>query len=64
MPELLKNIRDEIPENPKRYQLAVNDLFGDMVMRLIEKDPENRYQNPAALIKDLERVGTFSNLTA
>ena len=62
--EMITNVRDQIPEHPKKYQLSVNDLFADVVMKLIEKDQDERYDNPAALMKELLRIGKFNNLDA
>ena len=59
----MRNVREQVPESPKQYQLAVNDLFGDLVMRLLEKRPEDRYETPSALLKDLERIGNYNSLT-
>lgn len=49
----LANVRDEIPKAPKISQQAVNDLFEEIVMQLVEKDPANRLQTPSDLIKEL-----------
>ena len=62
--EMITNVREQIPEPPKKYQLSVNDLFADVVMKLIEKDQDERYDNPAALMKELLRIGKFNNLDA
>lgn len=60
--EMIKNVREEQPEPPKRYQLAVNELFQDVVMRMIAKDPCDRFQTPSDLIKELVRIGNYQNL--
>ena len=62
--DILKNVREEVPEPPKTYQLSVNDLFQDVVMSLLEKDPLKRIQSPAKLIKELVRIGKYNNLDA
>jgi serine/threonine protein kinase len=62
LPTLISKIREEMPQSPRTYQLAINERFSDLVMHLIEKRPEDRYQTPAALLKDLETVGSFNNL--
>ncbi len=64
LPVLVRNVREQVPESPKKFQLAVNDHFADAVMKLLEKRPEDRYQTPAALWKDLDRVGSFNGLNA
>jgi len=62
--EMIKNVREETPEPPKKYQLSVNEMFQDVVMTLIAKEPADRYQTPTQLIKELLRIGTFNNLDA
>lgn len=60
--ELVHNVREETPEPPKRFQLSVNDLFQDIVMTLIAKDPADRMQTPTSLIKELVRIGKYRGL--
>ena len=60
----MRNVRDEVPEPPKSFQLSVNDLFQDVVMTLIEKEPDRRIATPSKLIKELLRIGKFNNLDA
>lgn len=62
MMEMLKNVRDEVPEPPKKYQLSVNEMFQDLVMTMISKDPQDRYEDPSTLIAELLRIGRFNNL--
>lgn len=62
IPALLDKIRNEVPETPKKYQLSINDLFEGCVMRMLSKRPEDRYQSPTGLLKDLNRIATFTNL--
>lgn len=62
--EMVKNVREEQPEPPKKYQLSINEMFQDVVMTLIAKDPADRFQKPSQLIKELLRIGTFNNLDA
>ena len=62
LPAMLDKVRSETPESPKKYQLSINDQFEGCVMKMLEKRPEDRYQSPAALLKDLNRIATFANL--
>ncbi|MDG1874800.1 MAG: serine/threonine-protein kinase [Mariniblastus sp.] len=62
--EMVRNVREESPEPPKKYQLSVNEMFQDVVMTLIAKDPEERFETPAKLIKELLRIGKFNSLDA
>jgi len=61
-PALLEKVRNEAPEPAKNYQLSINDLFAGTISRMLEKRPEDRYKNPTALLKDLNRVATFANV--
>lgn len=62
LPAMLDRIRGEAPESPKKYQLAINDQFEGCIMKMLEKRPEDRFQTPAALLRDLNRIATFSNV--
>jgi serine/threonine protein kinase len=62
LPELIMKIRDETPQRPKDFQLAIDDMFEGVVMRMLEKRPEERFQEPADLVKELERIAQFQNL--
>ena len=61
--ELIRMIRDDVPEHPKKYQLAVNDLFAAVVLKMISKRPDDRYDNPSQMLAELERVGKYQGLT-
>jgi len=62
LPELVKLIREAPPRRPKEYQLAIHDMFQDVVLKLLAKKPEDRYDEPADLLRDLERVAKFNGL--
>jgi hypothetical protein len=62
--DLLTQIRDAAPEKPKKYQMAVPDLFQGLVLKLLAKRSEERYQTAKELLTDLERVGKFSGASA
>lgn len=64
LPELIRMVREAEPEKVKQYQLSVDEMFQDLVMRMIEKRPEDRYQTPADLLRDLERIGRYNSLEA
>ena len=59
----MPKIRSEEPAKPKTFQLSIPDMFQDIVMRMLAKRPEDRHQTPAALLKDLERVRKFQNIS-
>jgi hypothetical protein len=39
-------------------------MFEGVVMKLLAKEPKDRYQTAADTVKELERVGKFSGVTA
>jgi len=64
LPELITRIRNAEPDKPKKYQMAVPDLFQGVVMKCLSKRPEERYQTAKELLTDLERVGKFAGVGA
>lgn len=64
LPELVQKAREEVPPQPKDFQLAIEDAFQDVVMRMLEKDPDRRYQTADQLLRELHRIGKFQNLQA
>jgi serine/threonine protein kinase len=64
LPELITRIRNAEPEKPKKYQMGVPDMFQGVVMKLLAKRPEERFQTAKELLTDLDRVGKFSGVSA
>lgn len=60
--EVIRKIREEDPIPPTKYQMSIHSLFEEIVMRMIAKHPDQRYATPAALLKELERVGKYQGL--
>ena len=60
--EMIGNARNQMPDPPKKFQLATNELFQDVVMKLLAKDPGERFSDPPALLKELMKIGKFNNL--
>ncbi len=58
----LFNWRDEEPQPPKDFQLSIDDMFEGVVMRMLAKRPEDRFQEPADMVQELERIAKFQNL--
>jgi serine/threonine protein kinase len=63
LPELITRIRNAEPEKPKKYQMAIPDLFQGTVLKMLAKRPEERFQSAKELLSDLERVGRFGGVT-
>jgi serine/threonine-protein kinase len=54
--ETIRLIHTAEPVRPKKYQLSISDLFEGVVLKLLAKRPEERYQRAADLLGQLERV--------
>lgn len=64
LPELISKIRQTEAVKPKQYQLGIPDLFEDLVLRMLAKRPEDRYQTAEELLADLLRVGRYQSVEA
>ncbi len=62
LPELVHMVRETVPQRPREFQMSINELFEDTVLRLIAKDPEERFQSATHLLRELQRIGTYSNV--
>ncbi len=60
--ETIRNIQNEEPEAPTIKQLSIPSAFEGVILKMLAKDVENRFQNPTALLRDLERVATFQGI--
>lgn len=61
--ELVRDIRETQPKDPKSFQLSINDGFRDVVMHLLQKRPEDRYQTPDAMMLQLERIANYNQIS-
>jgi diguanylate cyclase (GGDEF)-like protein len=53
---LLRDVVATIPAPPQRLAPALPTLFSDIILRLLEKEPDRRYQSADGLADDLERL--------
>jgi serine/threonine protein kinase len=60
--DTITKIRTAEPAKPKKFQLSIPDLFQDIVLKMLAKRPEDRYQTPSELLKDLERLAKFQGM--
>ncbi len=44
-----------LPESPADYNNAIPEVLGKIVLKLIEKEPDRRYQNAGNVLNDLKR---------
>lgn len=58
----ITQIRNAEPVKPKKYQLAIPDLFEGIVLRLLAKRPEDRSQTATDLLKDLMRLAKYQGV--
>ena len=61
--ETITKIRREKPEDPRKYQLAVPQAFAGVVLQMLAKRPEDRYQTMAEVLRDLDRTLKYQGMT-
>ena len=61
--ETIAQIRQSDPVPPKKFQLSIPDKFQDVVMMLLAKRPELRYQTPAQAARALEQVAKYQGVS-
>ncbi|HEY7315413.1 MAG TPA: FHA domain-containing serine/threonine-protein kinase [Gemmataceae bacterium] len=62
--ETILKIRTGVPAKPKQFQMSIPDRFQGIVLKLLEKRPEDRFQTATDLLKELDRVAKFSNVSS
>ena len=60
--EWLEATSGDPPARPVASQIGMDERFSDLVMRLIAKDPADRFANATEVEDDLKRVGTFAGI--
>ena len=60
--ETITQIRQADPVPPKKFQLAIPDKLQDVVMLMLSKRPEMRYQTPAQAARALEQVAKYQGV--
>src|SRR5262249_1443716 len=61
--ETITKVRQAEPVKPKKFQLSIPDLFEGTVLRMLAKGPDDRFQKPADLLTDLERVAKYQGVS-
>jgi eukaryotic-like serine/threonine-protein kinase len=61
--ETIAQIRQSDPVPPKKFQLSIPDKFQDVVMMMLAKRPELRYQTPAQAARALEQVAKYQGMS-
>ena len=60
--KMMEKIRGEEPPRPKEFQLAIPEALEGMVLRLLAKRVDVRFQSAADALKELERVSKIHQL--
>jgi serine/threonine protein kinase len=55
-PDLIMKIRRGQPQSPRQFQPGLPELFERAVLKMLSKQPADRYQTPQNLLTDLERI--------
>ena len=53
----LLRIRSETPVRPRKHQREIPDELERIVLKMLAKHQEDRYQTPTELLAELQRVG-------
>jgi len=61
--ETIAQIRQSDPVPPKKFQLSIPDKFQDVVLVMLAKRPELRYQTPAEAARALEQVAKYQGVS-
>ncbi|HEY7315414.1 MAG TPA: protein kinase [Gemmataceae bacterium] len=61
--ETITKIRQAPVVMPKKYQMSIPDAFQAIVLRMLAKRPEDRYQTAEEMLRELERVARYQGLT-
>jgi serine/threonine-protein kinase len=62
--EKITKIRQHEPVRPTKYQMSIPADFEGVVLKLLAKRPEDRFQTANDLVKELERVGRHQGASA
>jgi serine/threonine protein kinase len=60
--EKITRIRQSEPEKPTKFQMCIPHRFEGVVLKLLAKHPEQRYQTAKEMLKDLAKVGKIQGI--
>lgn len=66
IPAMLHRIQNDsdTPLPPHTFQLSINEHLEGVVLKLLSRNPARRYETPALLLEDLDRIGRCAGLIA
>jgi serine/threonine-protein kinase len=53
---LVKKIQTERPAPPRNFQMSIPELFQDVILKMVEKRPDERFQTPEELYDRLSKI--------
>jgi serine/threonine protein kinase len=62
--EKIARIRQDEPVKLTKYQMSIPSRFEGVVLRLLAKKPDDRYQSAEELLKELDWIGKTHSVTA
>jgi serine/threonine-protein kinase len=61
--DTIAKIQTETPVDPTKHHLSIPPLFEGVVLRMLAKRPDDRYQTAANLLTDLERAAKYQGIS-
>ena len=58
--QTISNIRTANPAPPTTFQMGIPSAFEGVILKLLAKAPEGRYQSAGDMLKELERIGRLN----
>jgi serine/threonine-protein kinase len=61
--EKVTNIRQSEPEKPTKFQMSIPHRFESVVLKLLAKRSEDRYQTATEMLAELDKIGRISGVS-
>jgi serine/threonine protein kinase len=61
--ETITRVRQSEPLKPSTFQLGIPGLFEAVILKMLAKRPDDRYQTAGELVAELERIGKYNGVT-